>query len=403
MSGRPHALIAGAGIGGLTAALGLARRGWRITILERSELMQEAGAGLQISPNASAILRELDVLRRLASAALAPQAIHVRQGRTGATITRLPLGNAERRWGAPYLLAHRSDLLKALIEAVAEQPSITIHPRCPLTGFVATDHEVSAALHGSTRMNATADCLIGADGVRSFVRTRLADLQNDAADIPAKARHVAWRTLIKSDRLASDLKQPESTLWLGPKAHLVHYPLRGGAIINVVAVLDETVEIDWTADIWTRSGDPHLIAERFARWSWQIRDLIAAAEEWRIWPLVERDMPPAWNAGRVTLLGDAAHPMLPFLAQGATQAIEDAAALATCLAPGCDIVRALAEFAAARRARAGRVQAESHRQAKIYHLSGPVALVRDLAMRALGPERLLARYDWLYGGKPIAS
>jgi len=397
MSDRPHVLIAGAGIGGLTAALGLARCGWRVTLLERSRLADGVGAGLQISPNASAILRDLGVLPRLAATGLEPEAIHVRRGRDGATIARLPLKDAERRWGAPYLLVHRSDLHRALIEAVADEPAIKLQPECALAGFAAREDGITvAASHGATRLSFGADCLIGADGLRSFVRERLAETQNEKDEVPDRARHVAWRALIKSDRVAADMRRPESALWLGPGAHLVHYPLRGGSVINLVAVLDETAAIDWTADIWSQPGDPRRIAARFASWDRLIRALIAAADEWRIWPLVERNQ--AWAAGRVALIGDAAHPILPFLAQGAAQAVEDAAALATCLKPGSEIALALAKFAAARQFRVRRVQRESHRQAAIYHCSGPAAVLRDLAIRALGPQRMIARYDWLYGG-----
>jgi len=398
MSNTPHALIAGAGIGGLTTALGLARGGWRVRVLERSELTDDIGAGLQISPNASAVLGELGVLPRLSTAGLQPDSIHIRRGRDGATIARLPLTNAEQRWGAPYLLVHRGDLQKALVAATSEQPAITIEPQTSVDGITTTDDSVAVtASRGSQRVTCEVDCLIGADGVRSFVRAWL-DAQKNNADAQNKARHVAWRTLVKSDRVAPEMRHPESALWLGPKAHLVHYPLRGGAIINVIAVVDDVVPIDWTADIWSQSGDPHRIAARFATWDSKIRDLIAAADDWRTWPLVERGLPPVWSTGCVAILGDAAHSMLPFLAQGAAQAIEDAAVLAGFLTSGTDVATALARFGAARRARTSRVQAESRRQARIYHLAEPAASLRDLALRALGPERLLARYDWLYGG-----
>ncbi|HLH10639.1 MAG TPA: FAD-dependent monooxygenase [Methylovirgula sp.] len=394
MSTPPHALIAGGGIGGLAASLCLARAGWRVTLLERRRLTEDIGAGLQISPNASAILRELGVLPRLSASALAPKAIHVRRGRDGVTLAQLPIEHAERRWGAPYLLAHRGDLHRALIEAVAGEPAIKIHAECALVGFTADDNGVTAAVaHGAERVSYGADCLIGADGVRSFVRERLAEMQGRAADLPDRARHVAWRALVKSNKVALELRQPESTIWLGPGAHLVHYPLRGGRLTNVVALIDDPVRIDWTADIWAQSGDPHAIAARFAGWDQRIRGLIGAAEDWRLWPLVERDV--AWGSGRVALIGDAAHPILPFLGQGAAQAIEDAAMLAKELKACAEIAPALVSFAAARAPRVARVQRESQEQARIYHASGAFAALRDLAILTLG-RRIIARYDWLY-------
>jgi salicylate hydroxylase len=245
----------------------------------------------------------------------------------------------------------------------------------------------------------SAECLIGADGVRSFVRARDAALRGRPDDLPKRAHYVAWRTLVPAASVAADMRQPESSLWLGPGAHLVHYPLRGGSLINVVAVVDAKQQLDDKADLWSQAGDPAWIAARFARWVPQIRALIAAATDWRIWPLVERAARPSWSNGRIALLGDAAHAMLPFLAQGAAQAIEDAAALAATLAPDADVVGGLAAYSAARAARAARVQSESRRQARRYHLGAPASLVRDMVLRGLGTARLTARYDWLYGAR----
>ncbi len=408
MSDAPHALIAGAGIGGLTAALCLARAGFRVTLLERAKLLEEVGAGLQISPNASAILRDLGVLPHLSGAALAPEALCIRRARDGASLQLLPLKDAEKRWGAPYLLIHRADLQKALLETVAQEKSITLAMQTEIAGFAATKNGIEAvALHGPIRTIYRGDCLIGADGLRSFIRQRLGALRPGAkaaapaaAAMPDKARYVAWRSLIDAEQVAPALRRPESTLWLGDKAHLVHYPLRSGAVINVVAVVEDKVAIDWTADIWSQAGDANEIQARFATWHAEARTLIAAAREWREWPLVDLDPLPEWTAGRVALLGDAAHPMLPFLAQGAAQAIEDAAMLGAMLSPNSPIESCLAAYAAARRPRANRVQAFSRRQGHIYHLGEPMVFFRDLVLRTTGGRQLLGHYDWLYRTRP---
>ncbi len=391
---EPHALIAGAGIGGLSAALCLARAGWRVSIFESATTLEEVGAGLQLSPNASAILQKLNVIERLKGFSLAPESIRVRRARDGATLSLMPLADAERRWGAPYLLVHRADLQRALLQTVAEEDAIRIHAGVAVAGFASGSDGVVAALRqGLLRLEASGDCLIGADGARSLVRAKLL---GGGADSASFIKRTAWRALIDADRVAPEALRPESCLWLGREAHLVNYPLRGGAVVNVVAVLDENEAAPRPEEDWSRPGDPAVLAARFSSWHKAARSLLAAAQHWRKWPLIDRDPLPGWTAGRVALLGDAAHPMPPFLAQGAAHAIEDAAALAEALQATRDVPAGLDAYAAARRERADRVQRESRAQGRIYHLSGPAAFVRDAALRALGGERLLARYDWLY-------
>ncbi|MGH6935620.1 MAG: FAD-dependent monooxygenase, partial [Methylocella sp.] len=383
----PHAVIAGAGIGGLCTALCLARGGWRVSLYEKAKVLEETGAGLQLSPNASAILERLGLIARLAPLALRPKAIRIRRARDGATLAMMPLDDADRRWGAPYLVVHRADLQRALLEAIARESSIKLETGAVVAGFASGENFVAVAIEqGGARLKAAGDCLIGADGVRSFVRQRL------GADSAKFSGRTAWRATIDSARASPAMRREETILWLGRKAHLVHYPLCGGAVINVVAIVDESFRPNGP-EFWSSPGDRSFLGARFSGWHEAARDLLRAAPDWRKWPLFDCNPIASWTAGRVALMGDAAHPMLPFLAQGAAQAIEDADALGEVLTRGQNIETSLRAYQEARWPRAARVQRASRRQAKIYHLAGPAALLRDLALRALG-QQILARYDW---------
>ena len=391
---QPHAIIAGAGIGGLSASLALARIGWRVTLLERSPVLEEVGAGLQLSPNASTILRDWGILDKLGRNALEPEAIRIRRAKDGAILTHIALDDARARWGAPYLTAHRADLQRALMEKVADVLAISLRTNMNVAGFASSpDGVVVAAKHGLINLQVEGDMLIGADGVRSMIRDRLSLMPDDR---PIYSNRTAWRATIPADLVDAAFLVPESNLWLGSKAHLVHYPLRGGDVVNVVAIVEEKFRIEDNRDFWSTLGDAGYLLKYFANWDVRARRLLQAAPEWRKWPLFDRNPLPNWASGRIALLGDAAHPMLPFLAQGAAQAIEDAAALAKSLESRDSIEEALQAYSNARRERATKVQSQSRNQATIYHLSGPAAFIRDMGMKALGPEGMLARYDWLY-------
>lgn len=387
----PHAVIAGAGIGGLCAAISLARRGWRVSLFEKAKFLDEAGAGLQLSPNASAILQEFGIIDRLSRFALRPRAIVIRRARDGAMLARMPLEDAERRWGAPYLVVHRADLRRALIEAAACEPAIHLTAGAAVSGVAQDANKVVVSLSQAAGLSKVAgDCLIGADGVRSFVRKAL------RLGCESFAHKTAWRTLIESSRLPVAMRGEETNLWLGRGAHLVHYPLRGGSVVNAVAIVEESF-CGEEENFWSSPGDPCVLEARFKGWDEAARVLLRSASEWRKWPLFECGPLPNWVCGRVALMGDAAHAMLPFLAQGAAQAIEDAGALGAALAQYKDIAANLRAYQAMRLPRATRVQRESRRQGAIYHLAGPAAPFRDAALRLLGGTRMLARYDWLYG------
>jgi salicylate hydroxylase len=388
-----RALIAGAGIGGLTAAIALARIGLEVAVFERAETLEEIGAGLQLTPNATRALDKLALLGAVQRRALAPRAIRILHGRDGATLARLEL-HAKKRWGAPYLVLGRADLQSALAECVAADPSIKLMLGMEVAGFGQDETSVSIGVKsGAIRMAERADVLIGADGLRSIVRERLGLGAREEARF---AGRVAFRATIAAAEAPLWSAEPDICLHLGANAHLVHYPIARGALINVVAVIEAGWRDRPGEDPWDGEADRAALEAAFARWSKDAQNLIRAARQWRAWPLRQRPPLSELARGRVALIGDAAHPMLPFLAQGAGQAIEDAGTLAECLAATEDTPNALAAYSRRRAPRAARVQAESTKQAQLYHMAGPLALARNLGMRALGAERLFRRYDWLY-------
>lgn len=388
-----HILVAGAGIGGLSAALALAKTGANVSVFERTRELRSAGAGIQLGPNATRILRDLGVLEALRPLAFAPTAIRVRSARSGETLALMPLTDAETRWGAPYLVVHRADLQYALQQAVAEVASISLTLDAGVTGFGTLDTGVRVSIkeRGILR-TVEGDALIGADGIHSTVRARLLG----GPDTPRETGRTAWRALIPLASLPPAFQVSETGLWLGADAHVVHYLVSGGRVLNVVAISRDRADHP-DSDFWAASGDAARIAARFARWPQSVRELIAAAPTWTTYPLADRDPLPAWNAGPVALLGDAAHPVLPFLAQGGAMAIEDAGALLTALKKDQDPTTAFAHYSQARVARATRVQFASRELGRVYHMRGLAGLARDAGLRLLGGARLINRYDWLYG------
>ncbi len=392
-------LIAGAGIGGLTAALALARQGLRVMLFDQMEKLEEAGAGIQLAPNATRILVALGLAERLKPTIVQPSAIRLRSGPTGREISTMRLDTATlQRYGAPYWVIHRADLQKALIEAIADEPRITLMLGATVANFTIDPTGVCATVHRGGASRAEADysgaALIGADGLWSRLRALLGD-----GTAPRFAGRGAFRAIIPAAQLSPQDREPIVNMWIGPAGHLVHYPIRAGAAVNVVAVCGDR----WQSPTWNTSAGRDDVLERFpaAAWAPAARELLATPERWQKWALYDREPSTSWGRGPVTLLGDAAHPMLPFLAQGAAMAIEDASILARELArsPG-DRVAALRDYEAARRPRTARVQRASRRNDFRFHLRQPAAFVRDAALRALGGERLLAQYDWIYQWRP---
>lgn len=390
-----RALIAGAGVAGLASALALAKSGLEAVVFERAAALEEFGAGLQLSPNATRVLASLGALDAISPLATAPRAIRILRGRDEATLSVLDLSNAAARWGAPYLVIHRADLQRALVELAGRERAIELRLGTELVGYGANADKAQAAFkRGLLTVSEEGDLLIGADGLRSKVREKLGLGVQDA---PVFAGRVAFRATLEAAALGRAASAPVVTLRLGSRAHLVQYPLRQGAYVNLVAVIEAGWRGEPPGHPWDGEADRPSLTRAFAGWSATARALIETPRKWRAWPLYTRPPLPSYASGRVALTGDAAHPMVPFLAQGAAQAIEDAGALARALAADGDTARALAAYSATRAPRAGRVQREALAQTRVYHMSGPMALARDIAMRGLGPDRLLKRFDWLYG------
>lgn len=387
MAGPRHVTIAGAGIGGLTAALCLARSGFKVTVLERATALEEVGAGIQLSPNASRILIALGLAEALAALVVAPAGMDVRAGTSGAVLAAATLGpEAARRWGAPWWVVHRADLLAVLAAAAARDPAVTLETGTAVEAVAPAEGGFDLQLAGGGSRHVAA--LVGADGIRSAVRRGLGD-----AAPPTFRQRTAYRATVPMAAVPAALRGDRLGLWLGPDAHLVHYPLRGGALCNVVAIVRDEAPIEG----WRAPGDPAVIAGRLSRWAAAPRQLVAAAEGWQCWSLADR---PTWfgpGGGAATLLGDAAHAMLPFVAQGGAMAIEDAAVLASCVAAAPDdLAGAFRAYEGERAARVARVQSLARRNGAIYHLKGGAAFARDTAIRLLGGRGLMAQQDWIY-------
>jgi salicylate hydroxylase len=389
--------IAGAGIGGLTAALALAAKGFRIVVLEKAERLEEVGAGLQLSPNASSILVGLGLRERLGLRAVTPEAISIMSARAGGELVRLPLGEAAtQRAGAPYWVVHRADLQAALAAAVEDHPDIELHLRATFEDAAAHASGLTIVhRRGNSRQSELASALIGADGIWSSVRQQLFPQVQ-----PRFSGLIAWRGTLDAAQLPKDDTNRRVQLWMGSDGHLVAYPISGGRQVNVVAVLPGS----WNRPGWSTPGEPSEVMDAFAaaRWPPQARVMLEAVDTWRKWALFTLPDGCDWSKGPIALLGDAVHAMLPFAAQGAGMAVEDAAVLAAHLGgeaagSAAGITAALRHYGRARQARVRRVQRLARQQGRIYHLGGAAALARDLAIRALGPERMLARQDWIYG------
>jgi len=392
-------IVAGAGIAGLTSALAFARSGFHVTLLEQAERLEETGAGIQLSPNATRILTELGVGERLRPFVVTPQGLRVRNGRTGRQLVHMPLGETvAARYGAPYWSIHRGDLQAALAAAVAGDININLKLGRRMEEFDVHGNNISVSSRSRTGVwHEQGDALIAADGLWSVARALIG-----SGDTPRFVRRVAWRALIPAEQAAAEFREPLIHLWLGADAHVVHYPVKAGALINIVVIVDDS----WHAPGWSAPANRADLLARLPaqRWAPQLLELLNAPATWLRWALYSRRPLHRWSQGRVALIGDAAHPMLPYLAQGAAMAIEDAAIAARCLAQKPDdAAAALKAYGAVRRARANKVQRLAARNGQRYHFGRLNGMVRDTAMRLMGGTRLLQHYDWIYDWRPPAT
>ncbi len=386
-------VVAGAGIGGLAAALSLARADKRVALLEKAPQIEEVGAGLQIAPNAGRILQGLGLSSALDAHALLPEAIVVRRAADGRELSRIVLAGARERFGAPFRLFHRADLQNLLLEAAQASETIAIRTDARVGDFEEEDEKVFLRVHGAAGPeDMEASGLVGADGVRSSVRGFLI---RDERDAPFYSGNMAWRALLPAEAVPESLRAKHVNLWLGRGAHVVHYPLRGGEIVNAVMIIEDG-DVEPPATEPTRDGASLLEAADFEDCASPLRELVASCDAWRRWPLWGRPALRSWSRGAVTLLGDAAHPMVPFLAQGAAQAIEDAEALGRAFADGASPAAAFARYERARISRATKVQTASRRQGRFAHAGFPLAQARDAVMSLIGGRGMLERNAWLY-------
>ena len=397
-------LVAGGGMGGLAAALACSKVGWQPRIFEQAKRFSEVGAGIQLGPNATRILGAWGLAKALSAVAAFPQQLRVRSAHDGSQLGVLRLGETvEERYGAPYATVHRADLQAVLVEAVRAagfQPRLAsrVIAVLPKPEGVTLGIEDVGSADGDALVPVGGDALIGADGLWSSVREHVWDDKP-----PRPTGHVAYRGVISQPDLPVGLRSGDVNVWLGPRMHLVAYPVRGGSELNVVVIVQG--QSPGPAEDWDQEALAVELQRAMGKLCTPLRDLVWAMPSWRLWALNDRT--PMRSAdemarGRVALLGDAAHPMRPYFAQGAGMAIEDAAELARLLSRAngraVDIPKALRAYALNRWRRGARVQALSRRNGRIFHATGLVRWGRDLALRMSG-ERLLDQ-PWLYGKAP---
>jgi salicylate hydroxylase len=385
-------VIAGGGIGGLAAALALARKGFAIRVLEQASEFREVGAGIQLGPNIFRALKRLGLREAVLADAWQPEALEMRDALDGHLVTRMPLNTEvfSARFGEPYAVTHRADIHGSILSACRDSNLInliSLETSRRVVEFEDDADGVTVALDDGERVRGRA--LIGADGLWSRIRERL------LGDGPPRVSgHIAYRAVLRRDEVPEDLWKPDVVLWAGPKTHLVHYPLRRGELFNLVAVFHS----DRYEEGWNAVGDIDELMRWFKGQRPEVMRLLDKIETWRMWVLCDREPVKDWSRGRVALMGDAAHPMLQYLAQGAAMAVEDAVRIADEAERNPDdLPAAFRAYQQARYLRTGRVQLMARVYGEFYHARGVTAELRDIMLGGRTPEQAYDGMAWLYG------
>jgi salicylate hydroxylase len=384
----PPVLIVGGGIGGLAAALALARKGIRARVIEQASELKEVGAGIQLGPNVFRMFEVLGLTEAVSRFAVFPENLIMLDAISGEEVTRVPLGEGFRKkFIYPYALIYRPDLLNVLLEACRSCDLIELDTSQKVVAVDERNDGVTARIEGG-RSHAGA-ALIGADGLWSTIRQIVV---GDGK--PVVAGHITYRAVLPTSEVPEHLRRWSMTFWAGERVHLVIYPLRGGELYNLVAVFHSSRYEEG----WDSYGDPAELNERFAKTCEPVRTLLSKIESWRMWVLCDRPPIKDWSRGRMTLLGDAAHPMLQYLAQGACMAIEDAVCLANKVeAAQGDFAAAFQAYQQARYLRTGRVQIMARIYGEFYHASGVARELRNMMLSGRTPEQAFESMQWLYG------
>jgi salicylate hydroxylase len=394
MGARP-VLIAGGGIGGLAVALGLAQKGIPSILLEKAAALGEIGAGIQLGPNAFHAFDYLGVGEAARGMAVYIDQLRLMDALTAEEITHVDLRDAFRaRFKNPYAVVHRGDLHGVLLRACRDHALIELRVSSEVVGYDQGESSVTARLASGGRV--TGSLLIGADGLWSNIRKQVV-----ADGSPRVSGHTTYRSVIPTEQMPEDLRWNAATLWAGPKCHIVHYPLSDWKVFNLVV----TCHNDAPEPVAGKPVSESEVMRGFAHLHARAQDIIRHGENWKLWVLCDRDPHQRWIDGRVALLGDAAHPMLQYFAQGACMALEDAVCLSHMLeAYPDDFARALEQYCSQRFPRTARVQLQSRLIGEhIYHPAGEHARLRNAIMRAKTSEDYYDDLAWLYGGTGLGS